>query len=57
MSKPEGFYLGDGAYVRPDDYSGGLVLYTHNGIHPTNSVYLERNVEAALYEYLKRRSE
>lgn len=37
----KGVYLGDGAYVK---YSGDdLVLFTHNGVHSTNSVYLERS--------------
>ena len=49
----EGLYLGDGAYVKEEgDF---VVVYTHNGYHSTNSVYLEPDVEEALYQYLKKR--
>ena len=51
----EGLYLGDGAYVKEEGIF--VVVYTHNGYHATNSVYLEPEVEAALYEYLKKRRE
>ena len=45
-----GIYLGDGAYVKREDEF--IVVYTHNGYHSTNSVYLDRSVVRALRDYL-----
>lgn len=45
-------YLGDAVYAEYDGYM--IHLYTHNGIHPTNSIYLEPSVTNNLLEYIKR---
>jgi hypothetical protein len=50
--KAEGFYLGDGAYVKWDALTGELVIFTHNGFHPTNSVFLGPNEIEALKQFL-----
>ena len=44
-------YLGDGVYVKMDGHF--VVIYTHNGYHTTNSVFLEPEVLAALKKYLE----
>lgn len=44
-------YLGDGAYAKFD--GAELVIYTSNGFHATNSVYLEAPAINALVEFLK----
>ena len=49
-TQAEGKYLGDGAYVRIEGEF--IVVYTHNGYHPTNSVYLEPEVARELKNYL-----
>lgn len=49
----EDTYLGDGLYVRMDG-AGQVVLYAHNGIHPTSSVYLEPDVLAAFMAWAKK---
>lgn len=44
-------YLGDGVYAK---YNGQeLTVYTSNGMHPTNSVYMERAEIANLVEFLR----
>lgn len=43
-------HLGDGAYARYD--GSELVIYTSNGIHTTNSVYLEQPAISALLAFL-----
>jgi hypothetical protein len=48
----ESCYLGDGAYVRWDQF-GVLVLYTSDGVSITNQVYLESEVLHALQEFLR----
>lgn len=48
----EAEYLGDAAYARWE--AEVLVIFTHNGIHPTNSVYLEPKVLRSLLDYLRR---
>ena len=48
--QPEGMYLGDGAYVRIErEY---IVVYTHNGMRETNTVFLEPEVARELKNYL-----
>ena len=47
-------YLGDGAYVACDDIDGGLILWTSDGISPTNEVYLGPSELKSLHNYLKR---
>ena len=44
-------YLGDGAYAKWNGQE--LVVYTSNGIHATNSVYMERNEIANLVTFLR----
>ncbi len=47
-------YLGDSVYV---DYVGGMLkLTTENGLphDPSNTIYLEDSVYAALVEYVRR---
>lgn len=44
-------YLGDGAYAKWNGQE--LVVHTSNGIHPTNSVYMERNEIANLVAFLR----
>jgi hypothetical protein len=51
LRQPE--YLGDGAYVRLNEY-GQVVLFTSDGDHTTNSVYLEPEVLRAFKEWLGR---
>jgi len=46
-------YLGDGVYVRIDEYFQ-IELTTENGISVTNTVYLELQVLSNFLEYLKR---
>ena len=45
------FYLGDGAYCRWE--ADILVIFTHNGLHPTNSVYLDPDVLKSLQTFLR----
>lgn len=52
MSEPEGVYLGDGAYAKREGEF--IVVYTHNGIYSTNSVYLEPEVARTLRDYLNK---
>ncbi len=47
----EDVYLGDGLYVGFDGYQ--VKLYSHNGVHPTNSVYLEPEVLRAFVKWLQ----
>ena len=51
MSKPTD-YIGDGAYYANDGY--GVELTTSNGIHTTNTVYLEPQALVALLRLLGR---
>lgn len=46
-------YLGDGAYVRISQL-GEIVIYTTNGLHVTNSVYLESPAIDEFIKFLKR---
>ena len=43
-------YLGDSVYV--DVKHGGLELTTENGYGPSNTIFLEPEVYAALLEYV-----
>lgn len=45
-------YLGDSVYVAFDGYA--LELTTENGLGPTNRIYLEPEVWAALEAYVRR---
>ena len=55
MSEPKEEYLGDGAYIRDErGTTGFVVIYTFNGIHPTNSIFFEREVWQALKSYIER---
>ena len=45
-------YLGDGAYVRWDEY-GAVVLYTSDGLKETNTVVLEPEVLRNFVEWLE----
>ena len=45
-------YLGDAVYAKVHEDGYHIVLYTHNGIHSTNSIYLEPGVARSLREYL-----
>lgn len=45
-------YLGDGLYVDYDEYQ--IRLYTDNGIHITNEVFLEPNVLQSFISYLNK---
>ena len=47
-----GQYLGDAVYIRNEEYR--IVLFTHNGVYSTNSIYLEPDVARSLKEYLNR---
>lgn len=54
MPKPETpEYLGDGCYVKLHE-SGQVVLYTSNGEHTTNSVFLEPEVLRSFKEWIER---
>ena len=44
-------YLGDSVYVEDDGYF--MILTTENGDGPTNVIYLEPQVCAALAKYVK----
>jgi len=48
---PMKMYLGDSVYV--DVKHGGLELTTENGYGPTNTIFLEPEVYAALLEYVR----
>jgi hypothetical protein len=48
-------YLGDGAYARLAADTGDVVIFTHDGIHVTNSVFLEPKVLRAFKEWLQRK--
>lgn len=43
-------YLGDSVYVTWD--GNGLILTTENGFGPSNTIYMEDEVYAALTEYV-----
>ena len=49
---PEKTYLGDSVYAEHDGY--GLTLTTENGYGPSNTIYLEPEVYAALTRYVER---
>jgi len=51
----QAFYLGDGCYVKHDGHH--VIIFTHNGIHSTNSVYMDENVFAALLNWDKERKQ
>ena len=51
MSEGKKVYLGDSVYVEVD--RGMLKLTTENGFGPSNTIYLEPEVLAALLEYSK----
>lgn len=44
-------YLGDSVYVDTDGY--GVILTTENGDGPTNQIYLEPSVYAALVSFVE----
>jgi hypothetical protein len=44
-------YLGDALYADFDGHD--VILTTENGVHISNTIYLEPEVVAALLEYLK----
>jgi hypothetical protein len=44
-------YLGDGAYAKYDCF--GIELTTENGVHVTNTIYLEPKVLLAMLEFIK----
>ena len=44
-------YLGDGVYVETDHH-GGIILTTSNGLHDTNTIYLDDSVLPVLKEWL-----
>ncbi len=46
-------YIGDGVYVRFDDY-GGVWLYTHDGYSTTNEICLEPEVYYNLTQFVDR---
>lgn len=45
-------YIGDGVYVKFDGY--GFQLHANHHEHPTDKIYLEPEVLAALNRYAKR---
>lgn len=47
----EKVYIGDGVYVRHDDF--GIVLTTENGVRVTNTIYLEPEVWKNLEDYVE----
>lgn len=47
---PTEMYLGDGVYVKIEREF--VVVFTSNGYHTTNSVYLESEVACNLRDYL-----
>jgi hypothetical protein len=49
MKEPR--YLGDGVYIEFDGYQ--IKLTTSDGIHDTNTIYLEDQVLAAFLQYVK----
>lgn len=46
-------YIGDSVYAEINEI-GQIVLTTENGYGPTNTIYLEPEVMAALIKYLER---
>ena len=48
-------YLGDGVYA--DIIDGMIALTTTNGLHETNTIYLESEVWNNLLEYVKTKKE
>ena len=46
-------YLGDSVYAEVDDYCG-ITLTTENGGGPSNTIYLEAEVMAAMAKYAKK---
>jgi hypothetical protein len=48
----ERVYLGDSVYVEVEN--GMLKLTTDNGLGPSNTIYLEPDVAAALLMYMRR---
>jgi hypothetical protein len=44
-------YIGDSVYAEWDGY--GVVLTTENGFRPTNRIYLEPGVVAALAKFIR----
>jgi len=47
-------YLGDSVYVEFEHERGMLKLTTDNGEGPSNTIYLEAEVYAALVKYVER---
>lgn len=52
MSEEYKDYLGDSVYAAVED--GTVKLTTENGYGPSNTIYLEQDVLAALTRYVKR---
>ena len=54
MNLPQPAYIGDGVYVRPDQF-GGVVLTTGNDLpqHADNVMFLEAQVRESLLAYIK----
>ena len=54
MAKSETpFYLGDGAYVKLNEY-GQIVLFTSDGVTTTNTICFEPELLLAFQEWLRR---
>jgi hypothetical protein len=53
--RSEKAYIGDSVYIEPDN-AGGYVLTTENGGAPSNTIYLEPEVAAALVAWLLNRA-
>jgi len=49
-------YIGDGAYVYMDPYRG-IVFYTSDGIHETNTVVIDIGGISILLDWIARREE
>lgn len=47
------YYLGDGAYVKEDSVTGDVIIYTYDGIHVTNEVYLSQYEISILAKWLR----
>ncbi len=54
MKELNATYLGDGAYIKRDEYTGDVVIFTYNGIQTTNRVVIETRDVSTLMEWLYR---
>jgi hypothetical protein len=46
-------YLGDSVYIKTHEEFPGIILTTENGYEATNTIFLEPEVIALLFQYLK----